>query len=123
MPMVSAQQAARRLNINVQRVRALAAQGRLRGEKIANRWLFDPELLADEEKRRRPEGRPYAPLHAMGILFLASGESAQWLSRYEAWRIHRYAIPRLKQLGSRLRGRASVRSYRAPEAIVARLLR
>ena len=121
MPLIDVSSAARKLGVNPQRVRALASQGRLPAQKVGNRWLFDSDRLFDEERKSRSNGRPYSPMHAQAILFLASGEQAPWLSSYESWRLERYALPRLRELLPRLRGRAQVSFWRAPESALRRI--
>jgi excisionase family DNA binding protein len=120
MPLISAQEAASRLGINAQRVRALAGQGRLPAHKVANRWLFDSELLRDNEARPRSDGRPFSQRHALALLYLASGEAAPWVSDYDIWRLRRY-LPKLAQLVPRLRLRGRVGYYSAPDSLLRRL--
>lgn len=122
MPLVSAKDVAARLGVNAQRVRALAAQGRLPGSKVANRWLFDSELLHDHQIRGRSGGRPFSQPHALGLLYVASGEDASWLSEYDKWRLRRY-LPRLAKLVPLLRARSQSALLRAPDSLVRRLLR
>lgn len=120
MPFLSAQEVARRLGVNAQRVRALASQGRLPAHKLANRWLFDSELLQDHEARARSDGRPFAQDHALGLLYIASGEDPKWLADYDKWRLRRY-LPRLKEIVPRLRARAESRYFRAPPSLMRRI--
>jgi|SRR6267142_1169377 len=121
MPLISAQEAASRLGVNAQRVRALAAQGRLPAHKIANRWLFDSALLHDSEARSRSDGRPFAERHALALLFLASGEEPGWLSGYDSWRLRRY-LPRLTRVVARLRSRSRASYFAAPDSLLRRLI-
>lgn len=120
MPLISADEASKRLSVNAQRVRALASQGRLPAVKVANRWMFESDLLHDYAARRRSNGRPFRPSHALGLLYLASGEDAPWLAEYDKWRLRRY-VARLLSIAPRLRSRAKLLSFRAPDSVLQRL--
>ena len=119
--LVSVSDAARRLGISARRVRALAANGRMPAQKIANRWFVELDRLSERGRSAGVRGRPFSAKHSLGLLYLASGDDAPWLSDYEKWRLRRYALPRLVSLLPRIRGRANVHSVRAPESIVKRL--
>jgi excisionase family DNA binding protein len=119
--LVSVSEAAKRLGISARRVRALAANGRVPAQKVANRWLVEVDRLSERGRSAGARGRPFSEAHSLGLLFLAAGEDAPWLSAYEKWRLRRYALPRLMSLLQRLRGRANVHSVRAPESLVKRL--
>jgi hypothetical protein len=118
---VSSAEAARRLGLSSRRVRALAANGRVPAQKVANRWFVDVDRLSEVRGRVAAKGRPFSDRHSLGLLFLASGEDPQWLSAYEKWRLRRYALPRLQALLPRLGRRASVHFVQAPESLVRRL--
>jgi molybdopterin-binding protein len=45
MDMLSAEEAASFLHMNVKRVQALARSGKLPGRRVGRRWLFDPRAL------------------------------------------------------------------------------
>jgi molybdopterin-binding protein len=45
MQLISAEEAARFLHLNVKRVQALARSGRLPGRRVGRRWLFDRQDL------------------------------------------------------------------------------
>lgn len=119
--LVSVSDAAQRLGISARRVRALAANGRVPARKIANRWFVEADRLSERGRSSGARGRPFSAKHSLGLLYLASGEDAVWLSDYEKWRLRRYALPRLQSLLPRLRGRANVHSVHAPESVVKRL--
>ena len=119
--LVSVSDAAKRLGISARRVRALAANGRVPAQKIANRWFVEEDRLSERGRRAGARGRPFSAEHSLGLLYLASGDNAGWLSEYEKWRLRRYALPRLQSLLPRLRGRANVHSVHAPESLVKRL--
>lgn len=122
MVLLSVHDVAARLGINAQRVRALAARGQLPASKVASRWLFDSELLHDYEVRGRAGGRPFSEVHALGLLFLASGEDPVWVPDYDKWRLRRY-VSRLLDVLPRLRARAKSRCLIAPKSLLSRIER
>jgi excisionase family DNA binding protein len=64
--------AAAQLGVNHQRVRALLAQGDLRGRRVGGIWLIDPQSLADYLHVRQPRaGRALAPTTAWAALLTA----------------------------------------------------
>lgn len=119
--LVSVSDAAKRLGISARRVRQLAANGRVPAQKVANRWFVEVDRLSERGRSQGARGRPFSAGHSLGLLYLASGEDAPWLSEYEKWRLRRYSLPRLKSVLPRLRGRANVHPVHAPESVVKRL--
>jgi hypothetical protein len=99
----------------------LAADGRLPAHKIGHDWVFDADLIDDALQVKRKKGRPFAPENALGILFLASGEKADWLRPHVRPRLQRLARSAVLRLLPRLRLRAERKSYQAPDSVVRRL--
>ncbi len=61
--------AADQLGVSPQRVRALLASGELRGERVGDVWLIDPDSLANYRHVRQPRaGRALAPPTAWAAL-------------------------------------------------------
>lgn len=56
MKLISAAEAATRLNVTSSRVRKMIASGRLKATKVGNMWLIDPKDL--EAVKNRKVGRP-----------------------------------------------------------------
>ena len=56
MKLISAVEAATRLNVTSSRVRKMIASGRLKATKVGNMWLIDPKDL--DAVRDRKVGRP-----------------------------------------------------------------
>ena len=56
MKLISAADAAKRLNVTSSRVRKMIASGRLKATKVGNMWLIDPKDL--EVVKDRKVGRP-----------------------------------------------------------------
>lgn len=112
---------ARRLGLDASRVRRLAGNGRLPGRKIGHDWLFDVDLVGDEFAIDRQRGRPFSQRNALGVLFLASGESPDWLDAATRSRLSSRLRSSLVKLRPRLRSRAERRLYRSPESLRRRL--
>ncbi len=72
--LVSVPEAARELKLNPSRVRSLIADGSLRADKIAGRWLVQSESVAARQREPTPPGRPMAARNAWAMLLAASGE-------------------------------------------------
>ena len=56
MKIISAAEAARRLNVTPARVRAMISSGRLKATKVGNMWVIDPKDL--DAVKDRKVGRP-----------------------------------------------------------------
>ena len=118
---ISAADVARRLRVNEARVRALIERGDLPGRKVANRWLVPLQALQSSGVAARVAGRPFSPENAWGLLFLASGKPAEWLSPVDRSRLKaRLKSPKFP-LASRFRRRASVNYLRGDERALRRI--
>lgn len=80
----SVEEVAAALGVSPQRVRELLKTGRLRGRKIAGRWLIEP--LADPPRR---SGRPMSARIAWAALAILAGERPDWISAPERSRLRR----------------------------------
>jgi hypothetical protein len=58
--LVSVSDAARELKLNPSRVRSLIADGSLRADTVAGRWLVHSESVAPRLREPMPPGRPMA---------------------------------------------------------------
>lgn len=119
---ISAADVARRLRVNEARVRALIERGALPARKLANRWLVPLQALRSSDVAARVVGRPFSPENAWGLLFLASGRPADWLSQVNRSRLKaRLRAPKFP-LASRFRRRASVTYLRGDERALRKVL-
>lgn len=119
---ISARDVARRLRVNEARVRALIARGALPARKLANRWLVPRQALQRSDIAARIAGRPFNPENAWGLLFLASGRRADWLSPVERSRLkRRLRAPRFP-LASRFRRRANLNHLRGDERALRKIV-
>ena len=87
---LSSRQAAEVLGVNEQRLRVLAASGRLPARKVGRAWIIDSSHLPDPGDRRGP-GRPLSAGNAWGLLALLSGEVPGWVDPSVRSRLRRRA--------------------------------
>lgn len=121
-PVVPVSDAARRLDVSEQRVRAMITAGQLDAEKVAGVWLIPASSLARVAVAGRGGGRPFSPAGAWALLTIASGEPPEWV----APRVRRRAGAVLDREGlaatfCRLGRRATRHAWQAHPAEVARL--
>lgn len=89
VPSIPVSDAARRLGVSDQRVRAMISAGVIEAEKAAGAWWIPAASLARLEASQRKGGRPFSPASAWALLLLASGESAAWAPSKVRWRMTR----------------------------------
>jgi hypothetical protein len=111
--LISVPEAARELKLNPSRVRSLIADGSLRADKIAGRWLVHSESVAARQREPMPPGRPMAPRNVWAMLLAASGEPfPDGLDPAVRWRLRQaLAHQGLVSVRSRLERRANVERY------------
>ena len=115
-------EAADRLGVNASRVRAMLADGQLRGEKVGGRWLVSEASIRDRERLHPDRGRPLQPHNAWAALLLSSGESPFSPAASDPRRLLASLDRRgLRGLAPRLRARAQVRHFYAHPAMLRRL--
>lgn len=77
---VSVADAAKLLELNPSRVRALAASGDLEATLVGGSWVLPKRAVLGRKKAAFRSGRPYSPSNAWAALFLASGLDPDWIS-------------------------------------------
>lgn len=87
VPSVPVSDAALRLGVSEQRVRAMISAGAIEAEKAAGTWWIPAESLARVIAASRRGGRPFSQASAWTLLLIASGEPAQWASPKVRWRM------------------------------------
>ena len=87
--MIGSKEAARRLGVSQTRVRQLIGTGDLAADRVGGRWIVSDESLRRLGERQRPDGRPFSPRIAWGVLFEISGIDPYWLNAPERSRIRR----------------------------------
>jgi hypothetical protein len=80
VPSVPVSDAALRLGVSEQRVRAMISAGSIEAEKVAGVWLIPATSLARLAVSHRQGGRPLSAASAWALLLLASGEAVEWAS-------------------------------------------
>jgi hypothetical protein len=95
IPAVPVSDAARRLGVSEQRVRAMISAGVIEAEKAAGAWWIPAESLARLAASPRHGGRPLSPASTWALLLLASNEPAEWASP----KLRRHVIQALKEQG------------------------
>lgn len=80
---VSVQDAAKRLSVSPQRVRALAAAGRIPARKLGRAWAIDVDLVSRGHVGGRARGRPLSARSSWAILDMLAGKEPAGLSRSE----------------------------------------
>lgn len=91
---MSTAEAAGRLEMSPQRVRALWREGALPGRKVANRLLLDRGGVLDLAERDRVATRPLSARNAWTLLLMLSGEPSAWASASELSRLRRMVSTR-----------------------------
>lgn len=119
---LSVSDAAADLRVNESRVRAMLQAGRLQGVKLGGRWLVDGRGVERRMRAGASRGRHLRPRNAWGLMSLASGEQAPWLSAGERYRMRRLLDDNeLPALRSRLDERATAHRFRAHPGVLRRL--
>ena len=100
--------AARELEVYPSRIRSLIADGSLRAEKIAGRWLVDRSSVLARRRAPRAAGRPLAARNAWALLLDASGDELPAnVGSVALWRMRRaLAYPGLSAMRPGLARRA-----------------
>jgi excisionase family DNA binding protein len=123
MPEISVSEAARRLGVGEQRVRALAASGRLPARRLGHAWAIDSAAV-DARRKGARRGRPLSARSAWALLLLLEGRSRDIeIHRSERARAADRATRLAELEPGALSARADVRSYFAHPAAVERIVR
>jgi excisionase family DNA binding protein len=80
---VSVREAAERLGVSPQRVRAMAAAGRIPARKLGRDWAIDLDQVGAHALGPRGHGRPLSARSSWAILAMIAGEQPRGLSRSE----------------------------------------
>jgi excisionase family DNA binding protein len=123
MPEIGISEAARRLGIGEQRVRSLAASGRLPARRLGRVWLLDSSAVEARPKRAR-RGRPLSARSAWALLLVLEGRAADIeLHRSERARAATRAADAQALAPGELSARAQVRWHFAHPAALERIAR
>lgn len=116
--MRSVAQVASELEVSPERVRQMIAAGSLAAVRVGGRWVIE-----DGEPVRRKEGRPWSEAAAWGLLWMASGRSAPWLSVKQRQRVRTRLADGLMAHVERLSARAKPTWFRGHPSALPRLVR
>jgi len=123
MDVMSAAEAAKRLDVNRSRVHQLIELGRLPAQKVGNQWIVDSDGVERLRKQDRQPGRPYAARNAWALLALAAGREPAWISTAERKRLRRILDShQLEDLIPRLSRRAKVAGWYVHPSLLDSLL-
>lgn len=92
--MMGTAEAAQRLGVSLQRVRALWHEGAVTGRLMANRLLLDRSSVFELAERERPATRPLSARNAWGMLVLLADEVSPRASPSEVSRLRTLAFTR-----------------------------
>ena len=118
---VSVRQAAERLSISPQRVRALAAEGRIPARKLGRDWAIDLAGLGPDRFGERGRGRPLSARSCWAILALLDGKQPVGLSRSELLRARNRSESLADFTSGALSARAEVHRLVAHRGLTERL--
>ena len=76
---VSVQEAAQRLTVSRERVRALAASGRIPARKLGRDWAIDIDRVGPRDFGERGRGRPLSARSSWAILEMLAGKQPEGL--------------------------------------------
>lgn len=114
--MRSVAEVAREMQLSPARVRQLIASGALPAVRVGGRWV-----IMGGEAARHPEGRPWSETAAWGLLWLALGRRAPWLSVKQRQRIRLRLAEGLMAHGERLSVRGTSKWFRGHPSALQRL--
>lgn len=119
---VSVQQAAERLSVSRERIRALAAAGRIPARKLGRDWAIDIDRVGLGDFGQRGRGRPLSPRSSWAILELLAGKQPQGLSRSERIRAQARLVAIAELAPGDLSARAEIGRYVVHRGLSGRLL-
>ena len=119
---LTVKQAAARLGVGPNDIRRLINAGDLPGVKVGQQWLVPTDAVERRRGIAPRRGRRLSPANAWGVLFLADGRDASWLTPDARWRArHRLAEHPLAADRDRLIDRGRATSHRAHPSMLERM--
>ena len=117
---VSVRVVAQRLFVSPQRVRVLAASGRIPARKLGRDWAIDLDQVGRQDFGGRGRGRPLSARSCWAILYLLTGKQPEGLSRSERLRA-RARLESLADSAPDLSARAEVCLYVVHRGLIERV--
>ena len=108
---VSVQEAAQRLSVSRERVRALAVSGHIPARKLGRDWAIDVDRVGPRDFGRRGRGRPLSARSSWAILDMLAGKQSEGLSRSERIRARGRLAAIADSASGDLSARAEVSRY------------
>jgi excisionase family DNA binding protein len=119
---LSVAEAGARLGVTDGRVRALIRSGELAAARFGTTWMVRADAVDQRSSLGDLGSRRFTPSNAWGLLYLAAGGQAPWLTPQDRWRLRRYLDrSALAELRSPLAERGRPTSYRGHPGILDRL--
>lgn len=121
---VSVAEAATRLQVQPEQVRALAHCGVLESMKVSGgqSLLIGEDSIARRRAAQPRPGRPLSATNAWAMLWMADERRPQWISVRDLSRVRRGYLPRpLQEWPALLSRRAEVHRARVPDAMMTRV--
>lgn len=113
---------AARLGVGPNEVRRLIEAGSLPGVRLGQQWLIPTDAVERRREIGPRRGRRLSPARAWGLLFLADGRDAPWLTADARWRVRRrLATHPLAAERARLIDRGRAIPYRAHPSMLDRM--
>jgi hypothetical protein len=110
--LMTALDAARILDLDPSRVRAMALRGQLGASKFGDRWALDRSAVEARRRKGGHAGRPFEPHNAWALLLLASNQDVPEIDASVRSRLRRaLRVEGLERLAPRLARRAESQHF------------
>lgn len=110
--LITVPDAARILDLDPSRVRAMALRGQLGASKFGDRWALDRSAVEARRRKGGQAGRPFEPHNAWALLLLASNQEVRGLDASVRSRLRRaLRVDGLEKLMPRLVRRAESQRF------------
>ncbi|WNV87640.1 helix-turn-helix domain-containing protein [Umezawaea sp. Da 62-37] len=119
--LISVRAASEQLRVSPDHVRDLVRAGDLDAVTPGREVLVTSESVARRAASAPAAGRPLTPANAWAVLWLASGQTPNWVSSSDLVRVRRFAARPLPRWPRMLINRAHVHRVRVPDPVLNRV--